>query len=118
MIGGLTAAQVGVIGFCILTETGREVCFKLAAKKYAFGFKVFFNPTTAVGVVFWFVELVAWCWVLAGAPLSIAFPLMSASYATIALAGAALFGERINRRHALGVAMVVIGVATVGSAGL
>lgn len=118
MIGGLTAVQVGVIGFCILTETGREVCFKLAARKYAFGFKVFLNPITALGVIFWFVELVAWCWVLGQAPLSIAFPLMSVSYAAIALAGAALFGERINRRHALGVAMVILGVATVGSAGI
>ncbi|MBS1167874.1 MAG: Permease of the drug/metabolite transporter superfamily [Proteobacteria bacterium] len=118
MIAGLTATQVGVIGFCIVTETGREVCFKLAARKYAFGVKVFVNPITALGVVFWSVELVAWCWVLGAAPLSIAFPLMSASYATIALAGAALFGERINGRHALGIAMVIIGVATVGSAGL
>lgn len=118
MIGGLTAAQVGVIGFCVLTETGREVCFKLAARKYAFGLKVFVNPTTTLGVVFWFVELVAWCWVLSAAPLSLAFPLMSASYAAIALAGAVLFGERINRRHALGVAMVIIGVATVGLAGI
>ncbi len=114
----LTAAQASVIGFCIVTETGREVCFKLAARKYAFGVKVFLNPITTVGVVFWFVELVAWCWVLGAVPLSIAFPLMSASYATIALAGALIFGERINRRHALGVAMVIIGVATVGSAGI
>lgn len=118
MIGGLTCMQVSIIGFCILTETGREVCFKLAARKYPFGLKVFVNPITALGVVFWFVELVAWSWVLGTAPLSIAFPLMSASYATIALAGAALFGERINRRHALGVAMVIVGVATVGSGGI
>ncbi|WP_370673865.1 permease [Pleomorphomonas sp. PLEO] len=118
MIGELTATQVGVIGFCILTETGREVCFKFAARKYAFGLKVFLNPTTVLGVLFWSVELVAWCWVLGTAPLSIAFPLMSASYATIALAGATLLGERVNRRHALGVALVIIGVATVGSAGL
>lgn len=114
----VTAAQAGVIGFCVVTETGREVCFKLAARKYSFGLRVFLNPITTVGVIFWFVELVAWCWVLGAVPLSIAFPLMSASYATIALAGALIFGERINRRHALGVAMVVIGVATVGSAGI
>lgn len=114
----LTAAQAGVIGFCIATETGREVCFKLAARKYAFGVKVFLNPITTLGVIFWFVELVAWCWVLGAVSLSVAFPVMSASYATIALAGVVAFGERINRRHALGIAMVIIGVATVGSAGI
>jgi multidrug transporter EmrE-like cation transporter len=118
MIGTLTAGEIGLIGFCIATETGREVAFKFAALRYPIGIRMFVNPVTALGVVFWFVELVAWCRVLGQSELTLVFPLMSASYATIALAGAFMFGERINRRHALGVALVVLGVATVGASGV
>jgi undecaprenyl phosphate-alpha-L-ara4N flippase subunit ArnE len=50
--------------------------------------------------------------------LSLAFPLMALSYAAIAFAGAAIFKETINLRHALGIVLVTLGVVCVGATGL
>ncbi|WP_337270521.1 permease [Oryzifoliimicrobium ureilyticus] len=105
-----------VIVFCVLTETGREVCFKRAA--LSGGTSMFFNPIALTGIVFWAVELLAWTYVLGHVALSIAFPIMASSYAAIALAGAVFFKETINLRHAFGILLVTAGVICVGATGL
>ncbi|TWF47400.1 permease [Neorhizobium alkalisoli] len=104
------------IAFCIATEAARELCFKYAATRPGRSFIAV--PATWAGILFWGVELLAWTTVLAVLPLSIAFPLMALSYACIAIAAAFLFGEMVDTRRMLGIALVAGGVVCVGVSGL
>ncbi|TRL40262.1 EamA family transporter [Rhizobium straminoryzae] len=110
-------SMLGLVMFCVVTETGREICFKQAAATHD-GMRAILSPMAGLGIVFWAVELVAWTRVLQIAPLSLAFPLMALSYVTIALSGAIVFNETINLRHALGIVLVTAGVVCVGVTGL
>jgi multidrug transporter EmrE-like cation transporter len=114
---GLTASMAWLIGFCVIAEAAREVCFKQAANNTAFG-KAIMKPWTWLGIVFWGIELVAWTLVLEQVPLSIAFPLMAISYIAIVLAGALILKEQVNIRHAIGALLITAGVACVGATGL
>ncbi|MDL2399646.1 EamA family transporter [Rhizobium mayense] len=117
MSGSLTLPMLALILFCVLAETAREVCFKQAANENAL-LSALAKPVIWLGIVFWAVELLAWTAVLEHVPLSIAFPLMALSYVVIVLAGALIFKENINLRHATGVFLVTAGVACVGVTGL
>ncbi len=117
MSGILTLPMLGLILFCILAETAREVCFKQSANEHAL-LSAMAKPVTWLGIVFWAVELFAWTAVLEHVPLTIAFPLMALSYVVIVFAGAIIFKETINLRHATGVFLVTAGVACVGVTGL
>ncbi|MDE1996349.1 MAG: EamA family transporter [Rhizobiaceae bacterium] len=117
MSGSLTLPMLGLILFCVLAETAREVCFKHSAGDGSLRASLA-RPVIWLGILFWAVELVAWTVVLGRVPLTIAFPLMALSYVAIALAGAVIFKEHINLRHAAGVFFVTAGVACVGVTGL
>ncbi|MDQ0455743.1 EamA family transporter [Rhizobium paknamense] len=112
----LSLSLLALIAFCVATETGREICFKQAATGQT-GWQAIFSPVTALGIFFWFVELLAWSRVLSLVPLSLAFPIMALSYVSIAMAGTLLFKESINLRHALGIFLVTAGVVCVGVTG-
>lgn len=115
--GVLTLPMLWLIGFCILAEMVREVCFKQAASGSTLGMALT-KPMTWLGIIFWAVELIAWMVVLEYVPLSIAFPMMASSYVVIVLAGACLFKETITYRHAAGVLLITAGVTCVGVTGL
>ncbi|MBA8902624.1 MULTISPECIES: EamA family transporter [unclassified Phyllobacterium] len=117
MTGTLTPHMLALIAFCVFTETAREVCFKYSADNEALA-AALIKPVTWLGVIFWALELVGWTIVLEHVPLSIAFPLMALSYVIIVLAGAWIFKEQINLRHAAGVLFITAGVACVGATGL
>ncbi|MFK0332777.1 EamA family transporter [Rhizobium sp. NPDC090275] len=116
MTSGLTGWTLGLILSCILAETGRELCFKHGASSVLA--ETLRKPAIWLGIAFWAVELVMWTRVLEDVALSEAFPLMALSYAAIALAGAVIFKETINLRHALGIVLVTFGVVCVGATGL
>jgi undecaprenyl phosphate-alpha-L-ara4N flippase subunit ArnE len=117
MTGGLTLPLFGLILFCVVAETAREVCFKQAASDSAI-LATLAKPLTWLGIAFWAIELLAWTAVLVRVPLTIAFPLMALSYVGTVVAGAAVFKENINLRHAAGVFLITAGVACVGATGL
>ncbi|NTH43471.1 EamA family transporter [Agrobacterium rhizogenes] len=117
MSGSLTFPILGLVLFCVLAETAREVCFKQSANESAL-LVALTKPVTWLGILFWAVELFAWTAVLERVPLTIAFPLMALSYVVIVFAGAVIFKENINLRHATGVFLVTAGVACVGVTGL
>jgi undecaprenyl phosphate-alpha-L-ara4N flippase subunit ArnE len=117
MIGSLTLPMVGLILFCVLAETAREVCFKQVASDSPV-LTTLTKPLTWLGIAFWAIELLAWTVVLGRVPLTVAFPLMALSYVAIVIAGAVIFRENINLRHAAGVFLVTAGVACVGATGL
>ncbi|MFF0952288.1 EamA family transporter [Rhizobium leguminosarum] len=116
MTTGRTGWTLAAILFCILAETGRELCFKHGAKRVLA--ETLRKPVIWLGITFWGFELVMWTRVLEEVALSVAFPLMALSYAAIAFAGAAIFKETINLRHALGIVLVTLGVVCVGATGL
>ncbi|ENN84900.1 hypothetical protein RHSP_19304 [Rhizobium freirei PRF 81] len=117
MTGSLTLPMLGLILFCVLAETAREVCFKQSASAHTL-VAAMGKPVTWLGIIFWAVELFGWTAVLESVPLTIAFPLMALSYVVIVFAGAVIFKEHINLRHATGVFFVTAGVACVGVTGL
>ncbi|MBC2775119.1 EamA family transporter [Rhizobium sp. AQ_MP] len=116
MTYGLDSTMLLLILFCIITEAGREVCFKLASATEQGN--PYLHPWTLTGIVFWAVELVAWTYVLTRVPLSIAFPLMASSYAVVSIVSAFVLKEQIGIRHSIGVALVSGGVICVGVSGL
>ncbi|AGT10400.1 DMT family transporter [Paracoccus aminophilus] len=118
MSGDLTLPMLALIAFCILTEVGREVCFKYSASRAPDMLRAILMPMTWLGIVFWAVELFGWMLVLERVPLSIAFPLMALSYVAMVFAGAWFFAERVTPRHAAGVALITAGVICVGLTGL
>jgi drug/metabolite transporter (DMT)-like permease len=63
------------------------------------------------------VESIAWVLVLQRSPLSMAFPVMTLSYATVPLAGLVLLRERMTRRQMLGAGLIFSGVLLVAVSG-
>ena len=118
MSGPLTMPMLALIGFCILAETAREVCFKQAAKGTASFLQSLSKPAVWAGIVFWGVELLAWMAVLERVPLSIAFPLMALSYVVTVFAAALFLKEAVGFRHAAGAGLITAGVMGVGATGL
>ncbi|MBW8791622.1 MAG: permease, partial [Rhizobium leguminosarum] len=52
MTGGLTLPLFGLILFCVVAETAREVCFKQAASDSAI-LATLAKPLTWLGIAFW-----------------------------------------------------------------
>jgi multidrug transporter EmrE-like cation transporter len=63
------------------------------------------------GLAAWAASTLCWLYVLRVAPLSRAYPLSSLTYVLIPLASIYLFGEQVRRLHALGMMLIVLGVA-------
>ncbi|MGO4408604.1 MULTISPECIES: permease [unclassified Brevundimonas] len=118
----LTPLVLALLGFCIVTEVGRELSFKGAANgaeqapRYVIGLSL--HPLLWLGLVFWAVEVVAWVLVLEKAPLTIAYPIMTLTYAAVPLAGAMILHEPLTRKQMAGAGLVALGVICVGLSGL
>ena len=110
--------MLALIGFCILAETAREVCFKQAAKGTSSFLQSLLKPAIWAGLVFWGVELLAWMAVLEHVPLSIAFPVMALSYVVTVFVAALFLKEAVSLRHAAGASLITAGVICVGATGL
>jgi multidrug transporter EmrE-like cation transporter len=63
------------------------------------------------GLAAWAASTVCWLYVLRVAPLSRAYLLSSLTYVLIPLASIHLFGEQLRRLHALGMVLILVGVA-------
>lgn len=122
MSAALTASSAGLLAFCIVTEIGRELSFKAASDgaegKAAYLVVLAVQPTLWAGIVFWFVEMVAWVMVLETTPLGLAFPIMTLTYAGVPLAGTLILKERLTPIQIAGAALVAAGVTCVGLSGL
>jgi undecaprenyl phosphate-alpha-L-ara4N flippase subunit ArnE len=118
----LTASSAGLLAFCIVTEIGRELSFKAASDradgKPAYLAALAMQPMLWAGIVFWFVEMVAWVLVLETTPLGLAFPIMTLTYAGVPLAGTLILKERLTPVQIAGAALVAAGVTCVGLSGL
>ena len=118
----LTVFVLALLSFCITAELARELSFKTASlraqpqENYVLGLAK--QPLLWAGIVFWAVEVVAWIVVLQHAALSLAYPIMTLTYAAIPLAGALLLKERLTRGQTLGAILVAAGVLCVALSGL
>ncbi len=122
MNANLSLVGGSLLAFCIATEIGRELSFKAASdgavNKPSYLVALATQPVLWLGIVFWFVEMVAWILVLERTPLSLAFPIMTLTYAGVPIAGAMVLKERLNRLQIAGAALVALGVTCVGMSGL
>lgn len=118
----LTASSAGLLAFCIATEIGRELSFKAASDgadgKPAYLAALAAQPVLWAGIAFWFVEMIAWVLVLETTPLSLAFPIMTLTYAGVPLAGTLILKERLTPIQIAGAALIAAGVTCVGLSGL
>jgi drug/metabolite transporter (DMT)-like permease len=117
----LIPAALGLLAFCITAETVQQLSFKVggtrAERHASFARGVALQPLIWLGLALWVVESIAWVLVLQKAPLSMAYPVMTAIYATVPVAGLLLLKERMTARQALGAVLIFAGVVTVGVAG-
>lgn len=93
---------------CIGLETFKQVLFALAGK----------NSTNRMTLTFaaiftHLVQLGLWFWILSLIPLGIAFPLMSLSFVTIAVAGKIFFKEKLGIRRWAATLLVAIGTSLI-----
>jgi multidrug transporter EmrE-like cation transporter len=63
------------------------------------------------GLAAWIASTICWLYVLRVAPLSRAYLLSSLTYVLVPLAGIWLFGEQLRRLHAVGMVLILVGVA-------
>jgi drug/metabolite transporter (DMT)-like permease len=71
------------------------------------------SPWIAAGVALYVVEILCWLGALHDVPLSIAFPALSLNYVVVVLGAHWLLGERVDRRSALAIGLIVAGVTLV-----
>lgn len=117
----LLPASLGLLGFCIVCETVQQLSFKVGADRASAGGLwrgLARQPLIGLGIALWCVESVAWVLVLRHTPLSLAYPIMTLSYAAVPLAGVLLLRERLSRRQWAGAASIFAGVVCVGLSAL
>ena len=68
------------------------------------------------GLAAWGASAVCWLFVLRVAPLSRAYLLSSLTYVLVPLASVYVFGEQVRRLHAVGMVLIIIGIAFLLSA--
>ncbi len=71
----------------------------------------FRNLQVLAGLLAWIASTLCWLYVLRVAPLSRAYGLSSLTYLLIPLASVCVFGEQLRRLHALGMVLIILGVA-------
>lgn len=112
----LSAWTLGLILFCVLAEIGTQLNFKAAAdgarpdRPVA---SLLSQPLLWIGILLWAIEAVAWLLVLEHAPLAVAFPIMTLTYAGTPLAAGLVLGEELTRGQKVGAAMIAVGVMVV-----
>ena len=109
-----------MIAFAVLLATG-QILFKKAAllgvgRALPWGLV---NGWLVAALVVYGGATLLWVWILRTTPLSIAYPFAALGFVIVPLVARFLFGEVLDLRYALGVAMIVFGVLlTSGRAGL
>jgi drug/metabolite transporter (DMT)-like permease len=114
MIAGRTLALV--LGAVACSALG-QLCLKSGAQHLdgrdgpAFLLAAATDVRVLSGIAAWAASTVCWLFVLRVAPLSRAYMLSSLTYVLVPLAGVLVFGEHVRRLHAVGMALIIVGVA-------
>ena len=115
----LTPWSLLLLAACIVAEVAYQLSFKSASdradpRRYARS--LVFQPLLWLGIALWAAEAVGWILVLQHAPLAVAYPIMTLTYAGVPLAGVFLLKEKMSRSQIAGAALVLIGVISVSMA--
>ena len=117
----IVPAALALLGFCIACETIQQLSFKVgsgrAEQAQSFARGVALQPLIWLGLALWVIESIAWVLVLQKTPISMAYPVMTATYATVPLAGLVLLKEKMTLRQKLGALLIFGGVICVGVSG-
>ncbi len=113
-----------LIGICILLVTTGQVCFRMGARHenneetgaLSSFLEVLRRPVLWLGVAAFITHFCVWMLVLNKVNLGVAYPLMSLDYVMVTLCSAVFLGETVNRKRWVGVFLIVVGVALIGSA--
>lgn len=74
------------------------------------------TPSILLGFMCFGVSVLMWLIVLAGTPLSTAYPFVALGIALTVAAGAIFFAEPLSIQKIVGVALIILGIVTVSSA--
>jgi drug/metabolite transporter (DMT)-like permease len=96
----------------MLNATG-QIFFKAARAAYpdASLSSMFARPEVWGGLTVYGLSSVCWLWVLARAPLSFAYPILSLTFPIVVGVSATFFGELILPLRWMGVGMIMLGVS-------
>lgn len=117
----MTGVAMALVALCVAAEVVHELSFKIAAdraalaRSYLAGVAV--QPWLWLGIAVWLIEAVAWVFVLQTVPLTVAFPIMTLTYAGVPLIGALFLRERLAFEQAVGIVLIMCGVLCVGLTG-
>ena len=102
----------GVILSALLNATG-QVLFKAARAAHpdASLFSLFAQPEVWGGLTVYGLSSVCWLWVLARAPLSFAYPILSLTFPIVVGVSAIFFAELILPLRWMGVGLIMLGVS-------
>jgi len=117
----LLPSALALLAFCVAAEGVQQVSFKVGvarAEGAASAIRgVLLQPLIWAGISIWVMESIAWVLVLQKSPISVAYPVMTLTYATVPLVGVLVLRERMSRRQMMGAALIFSGVLLVGLAG-
>jgi undecaprenyl phosphate-alpha-L-ara4N flippase subunit ArnE len=114
-------AAYGLIIAAVLLEGMAQLAFKrgtsaaqaLVPEGRGYWRRIAASPWIAAGVALYAGEILCWLGALHDVPLSIAFPALSLNYVVVVLGARWLLGERVDRRSALAIGLIVAGVTLV-----
>jgi multidrug transporter EmrE-like cation transporter len=104
----LVAVAFSTLGQLLLKAGARH----LPGNPVGFLFAATRDMRVLAGLAAWVVSTICWLYVLRVAPLSRAYGLSSLTYLLVPLASVYLLGEELRRPHALGMLLILLGVAS------
>lgn len=118
----MTLTLVMLFAATIVCDVAGQLFFKIGADRLphysgpeakAFFLGLIKDWWLLAGIVAYVLQLVIWLQILSAVPLSVAFPLASATFLGVAIAGRLFLAERMTRSQGLGALFIVAGVAVV-----
>ena len=113
---------IAVLAIAIALDTVAQLLWKLAASRLPSSFApgvllraIANDPLPLIVIGVFALQLVNWLLVLERVDLSYAQPLTALSYVSVCLLSAWLFGEHLDVQRAIGVILVLAGVAMVSA---
>ena len=103
-----------VAAVCLLTSAG-QVAQKLAVSGPARSRDVLRSGWMWLGLLCLALGLLLWLLVLQRLDVGVAYPMLSLNFVLVTLAARYLLHEPVDGRHAVGIALIVLGVACIGS---
>ena len=112
-------SAVGALIAAVCFEAMGQICFKLSEARaaaaaagrsgFAFACAVMKSGWIVAGIIAYVFELFLWLAALRTLPLSLAYPLLTTSYCVVAIGSHFVLKERLSRRTAFGIALIMVG---------